>query len=133
MPPSHQQHPYSHLWYSICHTQSWSSAHIPLGFILADAKRHILGADFLHHFSLVVDVKNHQLLAGLTSLCVQGIASLELSPSPILQLRGSDNQFSALLREFLSNTQVSSMNQSMQYHITHHIQTNGPSVSARVC
>ena len=73
------------------------------------------------------------LLDGLTSLRVQGIASLELSPSPTLQLRGSDNQFSALLREFPSITQVSSMNQPVQHHITHHIQTNGPPVSARAC
>ena len=100
-------------------------------FILADVKRPILGADFLHHFSLDVDVKNHQLLDGLTNLRVQGIASLEQPPSPTLQFRGSDNQFSALRREFPSTTQVSSMNQPVQHHISHHIQTNGPPVSAR--
>ena len=38
-------------------------------FIVADVRKPILGADFLHNFSLLVDIKHHQLLDGLTQLC----------------------------------------------------------------
>ena len=42
-------------------------------FTVADVRKPIIGADLLHHFSLLVDVKHHQLLDGLTQLRIQGI------------------------------------------------------------
>ncbi len=52
------------------------------GFIIADVKRPIIGADFLHHFSLLVDMTNQQLLDDLTNLRVQGISCADPPSSP---------------------------------------------------
>ena len=86
---------------------------------------------FLHHFSLLVDIKNHQLRDGLTQLRIQGIAAPDLSPSPSLQSHEPANEFAALLRDFPSVTQPCISERPVQHNVTHHIRTTGPPVSAR--
>ena len=63
------------------------------GFIIADVQRPIIGADFLHHFSLLVDIANHQLLDGLTNLRVQGISSDVVQRHVFRDQRMSSPQF----------------------------------------
>ena len=41
-------------------------------FVVADVKQPILGADFLNHFNLLVDLKHKQLIDSSTHLQVQG-------------------------------------------------------------
>ena len=53
-------------------------------FIIADVKNSIIGADFLRHYSILVDVARNRLVDNLTQLQVQGIAIQEQSPSPTL-------------------------------------------------
>ena len=100
-------------------------------FVIANVKKPILGADFLHHFNLLVDMRHYRLLDGLTNLTVQGTATREPRLSPKLQSCQPENKFTALLRDFPSVTQVSSSEQPVQHAVTHHIKTNGPPVSAR--
>ena len=45
-------------------------------FILAEIPMPILGADFLAHFSIQVDVRNRLLIDTTTSLCVQALLSV---------------------------------------------------------
>ncbi len=97
-------------------------------FVLADVSRPILGADFLHHFNLLVDVTNHQLRIQLRT---QGIATLDTSPSPTCPTDTLDADFSVLLREFPSITRVDIADCPVKHHTTHHIATKGPPVSAR--
>ncbi len=99
--------------------------------MLADVSRPILGADFLHHFNLLVDVTNHQLRDEVTQLRTQGIATLDTSPSPTCPTDTLDADFSALLHEFPSITRVDIADCPVKHHITHHIATKGPPVSAR--
>ena len=100
-------------------------------FIIAEVQKPIIGADFLHHFSLLVDIKNHQLLDNLTHLSIQGIVTPDSSPSPTLQPQGLDADFAALLSDFPSVTQVGITDRPVLHHTTHHIPTRGPPVSAR--
>ena len=100
-------------------------------FIVADVRKPILGADYLHHCSLLVDIKNHQLRDGVTQLRIQGIAAPDLSPSPSLQFREPANEFAALLLVFPSVTQPCISERPVQHNVTHHIRTTGPPVSAR--
>ena len=51
-------------------------------FTVADVQKPILGADFLRHFGLLVDIKQHQLTDTTTQLHIQGIISFKNSPSP---------------------------------------------------
>ena len=100
-------------------------------FVIADVGRPILGADFLHHFNLLVDIANCQLLDNVTQLHIQGVVTLDTSPSPSCQPHTLDANFSALLQEFPSLTRVNMSDLSVKHHTTHHIETRGPPVSVR--
>ena len=100
-------------------------------FIIADVPRPIIGADFLRHFSLLVDMKHHQLMDATTHLCIQGILTHDPSPSPSTTPKESHNPYLSLLSEFPSLSQVFSPDRQIQHDVTHHIETKGPPVSAR--
>ena len=53
-------------------------------FMIANVRNPILGADFLKHYGLVVDMRRRRLLDTRTQLSVQGVISS--SPSPSLTL-----------------------------------------------
>ena len=60
-------------------------------FIITDVKKAILGADFLQHYKLLVDVGNRRIMDTLTLLKVQGITSDEPVLSPTLLCRKPSN------------------------------------------
>ena len=76
----------------LCQTFRWV-------FTIANVKQAILGAEFLHHFGLVVDMHRHALLDSNTHLSIHGILSGPSSSSPRLQLDSTD-PYLALLSEF---------------------------------
>ena len=102
-------------------------------FIIADTASPILGADFLRHYQLLVDLTNYRLVDTTTSLVVRGISSLGDSPSPTLLPRKPATPFAALLAEFPDLTQLCIRETPIKHNITHHIATTGPPVSARTC
>ena len=53
-------------------------------FVIADVRHAILGADFLHHFGLSVDVRQSRLTDTLTHLQVLGISTRTVSDGPTL-------------------------------------------------
>ena len=74
---------------------------------------------------------NCQLLDNVTKLRIQGLATIDSSPSPTCQPHALDADFSALIREFPSISRVKIYDLPMKHHTTHHIETKGPPVSAR--
>ena len=98
-------------------------------FIIADVKNSILGADFLRHYGLVVDVKQNRLSDTVTQ--VQGILSHELSPSPTLTTTPYQTQFYSVLAEFPAITKPCNGDHPVKHDVTHHIDTKGPAVTAR--
>ncbi len=52
---------------------------LPWIFIIADVQKPILGADFLRHFELLVDVNRKQLIDTKIQLHIQGILSVDSS------------------------------------------------------
>ncbi len=62
----------------------------------------ILGADFLHHFNLSVDLKRKTLVDNTTNLAIGGIIATSTSPQPILlpTPRGASDDYTKLLAEF---------------------------------
>ena len=103
---------------------------LPWIFVIADVKKPILGADFLRHFGLMVDMHHRKLIDSNTQLLVQGILSADTSPHPSLCPKDSNNPFLQLLSEFPALTQVSSPDTPVKHDIAHHIETTGPPVSA---
>ena len=103
----------------------------PWVFIVAGVQRPILGADFLQHFGLLVDMKRRQLLDTTTQLHVQGIQTSDLSPSPSLRLKDANDPYNKLLSEFPCLTQACSSGNLIPHDVTHHNETTGPPVTAR--
>ena len=55
----------------------------PWRFTLADVNHAIIGADFLRHFNLLVDLRNRSLVDAVTHLHINGITSPLPALSPV--------------------------------------------------
>ena len=104
---------------------------LPWIFIIADVKKPILGADFLRHFGLMVDLNKRKLIDTHTHLHIQGISSSDTSPGTSVYPNDANNPYLTLLSEFPTLTEVASPEAPIKHSITHHIETTGPPVSAR--
>lgn len=146
LPPSHKerQHPRSNLTLQAVNntpipTFGTRSLTLNLGlrrifrwvFIVAETSTPILGADFLRHFGLLVDLKHNRLSDTTTSLTVQGMVSRVGSLSPSLLPRQPANVFEAILSEFPAVTQPNNLASSVKHNVTHHVSTVGPPVTGR--
>ena len=100
-------------------------------FITADVRHAILGADFLHHFGLSVDVRQSRLTDTLTHLQVLGISTRTVSDGLTLPCLDSQDPYAAVLAEFPNLLRPRATEQPCQHDVTHHIRTTGPPVSAR--
>ena len=100
-------------------------------FIIADVRHAILGADFLHHFGLSVDVRQSRLTDTLTHLQVLGISTHTVSDGLTLPCLDSQDPYAAVLAEFPNLLRPRATEQPCQHNVTHHIRTTGPPVSAR--
>ena len=99
-------------------------------FTLADTPTPILGADFLRHFALLVDVGRNQLIDTTTNLVVKGINSFEAPVSPVL-CTPSPSPYDVLLQDFPEITQPLCKETPLKHDVTHHVVTKGPPVKAR--
>ena len=101
-------------------------------FLVADVKHPILGADFLGHHGLFIDVRSKVLIDSQTKLQIgliythqhaHGLTTL----NPLL----SDNPFSSLLAGFPELTAPHSFTAPVKHDVTHSIETHGSSVTTR--
>ncbi|GFW46771.1 hypothetical protein TNCV_2981271 [Trichonephila clavipes] len=97
-------------------------------FIIADVSSPIIGADFLKHFNLLIDLKKKRLVDVETSLftCVF---------SNIVQLSiltvDANISFKNILSEYPDLSNPSLISKSASHGTVHHIITTGPPVTAR--
>ena len=103
---------------------------LPWIFVIADVQKPILGADFLAHYGLTVDMRHSKLIDQNTHLRIQGIVSSCTSPSPSLYLKNSSNPYSQLLSEFPQLSQINTPDTPVKHNVLHHIKTTGAPVSA---
>lgn len=101
-------------------------------FIIASVSHPIIGADFLRHFGLLVDIRHGCLVDPLTNLRSKGtVIAKELAG---IKSVSGDTQFHRLLAEFPALTEaVSTVRQviSIKHNIQHCIETKGQPVFAR--
>ena len=100
-------------------------------FVVANVKHPILGADFLRHYNLLVDMRHQRLADGLTQLSVQGVICSAMSPSPAILPRQPTSAYDKLLAEFPTITRPCTADAPVKHDITHHISTTGPPTAAR--
>ena len=99
-------------------------------FVIANVHIPIIGADFLRHYSLLVDITNSQLVDSITQLRVQGILSQVESPRPSFFL-SQHTTFTALIADYPTVFQPHLSCHSIEHNIVHHIHTDGPPVNAQ--
>lgn len=95
-------------------------------FVVADIKQAIIGADFLAHYGLLVDLKHKLLRDGITNSKASGV----LSESKIGGITTFDhtNHYADLLQHFSNITKPTNF-QVPKHGVTHHITTTGPPVA----
>ena len=100
-------------------------------FVIAETATPILGADFLDHYGLLVDMIKRRLVDSTTRLMVRGITSQAVTSSPTLPTRTPASPFDSILAEFSDITQPGNIRRPVKHGVTHHIATTGPPVSGR--
>ena len=101
-------------------------------FLIADTAYPILGANFLAHFNLLIDVRKRQLLDRATGLAVHGSPCREPTVCPTLLPHGTCSPpYSALLKDFPTLLKPNYDAKGVRHSTAHHITTTGAPASAR--
>ena len=96
-------------------------------FVIANVTVPILGADFLRHFGLLVDMQHHRLIDNNTHLEVKGQPASQPALCLTLLPSSPQNTFEAILKDYPAVLQASPQ-QPVKHTVTHHIQTTGPPI-----
>ena len=98
-------------------------------FIIADVSQPLLGADFLCHYGLLVDVRNQRLLdtASLTSMPLR---ATDVSV-PLIGHISAEEPYASLLAEFKEITTPAFNLPTTKHGVEHFIQTTGPPVHSK--
>ncbi|XP_051173384.1 uncharacterized protein LOC127289472 [Leptopilina boulardi] len=99
-------------------------------FVIADAEKPIIGADFLAHYGLLVDLQKQRLLDQATHLTSQGEV-IECEVLSIKTVTGT-SRFHELLQRYPEITRPDGATRSIQHSTKHHILTTpGPPVAQK--
>ena len=101
-------------------------------FTIADVKHAIIGADFLRHFTLLVDLRNHCLIDAVTHLHVNGVTSTLPALSPVYASL-PPTPYTKILSEYPDIIRPTTKQTTVKHNVVHHIVTCGPPCSARPC
>lgn len=97
-------------------------------FIVAEVTHPILGADFLGHYKLLVDVHSKKLIDTITSLKVLCIEKTTHQYGVRAVFGAIETEIQQLFREFPNIIRSSEEPLDPKYTIVHHIDTKGPPV-----
>ncbi|XP_055584858.1 uncharacterized protein LOC129737724 [Uranotaenia lowii] len=97
-------------------------------FTIADVKSPIIGADFLKHFDLLVDLKRNKLIDNLTNLQVNNINA---ASEPTITTFDVNSPFSDILKEFQDITILNMNHHPTKSNTVHQIITTGQPVFCR--
>lgn len=98
-------------------------------FIIAKTNQAIIGADFLHHFRLLVDLRQNCLLDTTTKLITSG--SLGLTHLQSVCTLSPKCKYFDLLKQYPNITKFSSLPIDIKHNTVHTILTKGPPVTTR--
>lgn len=101
-------------------------------FLIAEVSQPIIGADFLRHFCVLVDLANSCLMDTETSFTIPAkistLISLQLNKISLVK---SDNEFDTMYSEFPRVCEPLIHNPSVKHNVHHHIVTTGPPTFAK--
>lgn len=97
-------------------------------FIVANVPKAILGADFLKHFGLIVDIRNRKLLDSASFYAKGGVMQTSVIGVKTIS---SNVKYEDLLKEFSEITKIKINPYPVKHDTVHHIETFGPPVFCR--
>lgn len=95
----------------------------PFVFNIADIEIPIIGADFLSHFGLLVDLQNKRLIDNKTSLSTN--CSLQNCSLSSIKIFPVENEFTQLLLKFRNLISSPDYNSPVRHSVKHYIITEG--------
>lgn len=96
----------------------------PFIFTIANIEKPIIGADFLHKYGLLIDIKNRSLIDPLTNLTIGATSQICTVSLPII-CSGID-QFTCLLQKYPSLTTEPDYSKPVKHSTVHRLVTKGP-------
>ena len=99
-------------------------------FIVADVQQPIIGADFLIHYSLLVDLRSRCLRDMRTGLAIPASLS-SITRLSLNRVDAVHNDYTKLLGQFPELTRPTTEGETVKHGITHKIVTKGHPVLAR--
>ena len=102
----------------------------PWTFIVADVQQPIIGADFLIHYNLLVDLRSRCLRDLRTGLAIAASLS-SIKPLSLNRVDTVQNEYTKLLGQFPELTRPTTKGEPVKHGITHKIVTKGHPVFAR--
>ena len=102
----------------------------PWTLIVADVKQPDIGADFLIHYNLLVDLRSRCLQDMKTGLAIPASLS-SISPLSLNRVDTVQNKYTKLLGQFPKLTRPTTKGETVKHGITHKIVTKGHMVFAR--
>lgn len=98
-------------------------------FVVAQVSTAIIGADFLTHFGLLVDLRHQRLIDSTTNISMTG--KCRPSSQQAVKLIADHSRYHTLLRRYPSITNPTPTFDGVKHSIVHYIETKGPPISAR--
>ncbi|GFX99554.1 gag-pol polyprotein [Trichonephila clavipes] len=98
-------------------------------FIIADVSSPIIGADFLKHFNLLIDLKKKKV-GGCGNFSFHSLCFSNIVQASILTV-DANISFKNILSEYPDLSNPSLISKSASHGTVHHIITTGPPVTAR--
>lgn len=98
-------------------------------FVIADVKMSILGADFLNHYKLLVDVHNKKLIDRTTSLSINTFSVTTDQQS--LYTLAKEHPYYEILKDFPNVLRPLSFKEPSKHNVVHHIETTGQPLFSR--
>ena len=102
----------------------------PWTFIVADVQQPIIGADFLIHYNLLVDLRSRCLRDMRTGLAIAASLS-SITPLSLNRVDTVQNEYTKLLGQFPELTRPTTKGETVKHGITYKIVTKGHPVFAR--
>ena len=99
--------------------------------VVAEVSCAILGADFLHHYGLQVDLQHQKLIDSVTNLSIPGFVGPTSTTSTVSVRLPEHPIVRDLLAEFPTVCNPASPPQPVKHNVCHHITTTGPPVHGK--
>jgi hypothetical protein len=98
-------------------------------FIIADVTKPIIGADFLCHHELLVDLKNRRLVDNVTKLSISTPGCY--TNIPTVRSIDLEQSYHNILKDFPGITRLTCMKLTPKHRVEHYIETTGPPLHCR--